>query len=218
MAYAVRAPSSTLFGPSVYRGYPGRRSLALTFDDGPSEGTPEILSILSEFKLPATFFQCGANVRRLPAVARDVMAEGHEIGNHTETHPNLCFHAPHTVAAELGRAQATIEDTLQLSPRFMRAPFGVRWFGFREAQRRLNLLGVMWTVIGNDWKLGAAGIAGRLLRGASNGAIFCLHDGRELQPMPSKSATAQALRIAIPQLLDRGFQFETVNSILCSRN
>jgi len=218
MAYAVRAPSSSLFGPSVYRGYPGRRSLALTFDDGPSEGTPEILSILSEFKLPATFFQCGANIRRLPSIARDVLSERHEIGNHTQTHPNLCFHSPKAVADELRQAQATIEDTLQHTPRLMRAPFGVRWFGFREAQRQLGLLGVMWTVIGNDWKLEPADIAERLLRGASNGAIFCLHDGRELQPVSRTSATAQALRIAIPKLLDRGFQFETVNSILCSRN
>lgn len=218
MAYAVRAPSSSLFGPSVYRGYPGRRSLALTFDDGPSESTPEILSILESYNVKATFFQCGANVRRLPSIAREVLAHGHEIGNHTERHPNLCFRSPKEVADEFGKAQFTIENTLQHSPRLMRAPFGVRWFGFREAQLRLNLLGVMWTVIGNDWKLGPTQIAARLRQGASNGAIFCLHDGRELRSVTRNLATTEALRIIVPELLDRGFRFETVNRILCSTN
>jgi len=218
MTYAVRAPSSCLFGPSIYRGYPGRRSIALTFDDGPSEGTPEILSVLSSLNVKATFFQCGANVRRLPQIAREVLAREHSIGNHTQTHPNLCFHSPSRVAEEFAQAQLTIEDTLQYSPHLMRAPFGARWFGFREAQQRLNLLGVMWTVIGNDWKLGSRDIAARLRHGAVNGAIFCLHDGRELRSVDQNHVTAGALRLIIPELRDRGFEFETVDSILCSRN
>ena len=218
MAYAVRAPSSSVFGPSVYRGYPGRRTIALTFDDGPSESTPEILSVLSSFNVKATFFQCGANVRRLPEIAREVLAREHSIGNHTETHPNLCFHSPNRVKKEFAQAQVSIEDTLQYSPRLMRAPFGVRWFGFREAQQRLDLLGVMWTVIGNDWKLGSLDIAARLRQGAVNGAIFCLHDGNELRSVHQNYATAGALRLIIPELRDRGFEFETVDRILCPKN
>jgi len=218
MAYAVRAPNSSLFGPSVYRGDPTRRSLALTFDDGPSESTPQVLSILRLYGVRATFFQCGANIRRLPAIARAVLDQGNEIGNHSDTHPNLCFHSPAYIAEEFRRAQLTIEDTLLRSPTLMRAPFGARWFGFREVQQQLSLLGVMWTVIGKDWKLGASEIAQRLIHGASNGAIFCLHDGRELQSTPDISAMAQALHIAIPQLLDLGFHFETVNCILCPKN
>ena len=151
-------------------------------------------------------------------MAHAVAAEGHEIGNHTDTHPNLSFHSGAAIASQFSRAQAIIEDVLGISPSLLRAPFGVRWFGFREVQRRLNLLGVMWTVIGNDWKLGPESIAGRLLKGAENGAIFCLHDGRELRPCPKTSATAEALRIAIPRLLDQGYQFETVSHILCPKN
>jgi peptidoglycan-N-acetylglucosamine deacetylase len=90
LAYAVRVPSSSLLAPSVYKGAGTRAAIALTFDDGPSESTPELLEILAAHSAPATFFQCGANVRRLPQVARDVALAGHEIGNHTETHPLLC--------------------------------------------------------------------------------------------------------------------------------
>lgn len=218
MAYAVRGPSSSLLGPSVYRGPGIRRSLALTFDDGPSEGTPEILAVLRQHGLPATFFQCGANIRRLPEIARAVAEGGHEIGNHTDTHPKLCFRSPAEIEKEFSRAQETIQNELGQSPSLMRAPFGVRWFGFRQAQEHLNLLGVMWTVIAKDWKLDAPEAAARLLRGARNGGILCLHDGRELEIRPKTHQTAEALRIALPALLEQGFRFETVSQILCPKN
>src|SRR5947207_1018165 len=89
MAYAVRGRSSTLLAPSVYRGSRHRRSIALTFDDGPSEGTNQLLEILNRYQAPATFFVCGMNVRRLPGVAHATAAAGHEIGNHSYSHPPL---------------------------------------------------------------------------------------------------------------------------------
>src|SRR5229473_830337 len=94
LAYAVRGRSSALLAPSVYKGVTGRRAVALTFDDGPSESTPKMLSLLNRYGVSATFFQCGRNVRRLPQVARDVVAAGHEIGNHSDSHPMLRFQTP----------------------------------------------------------------------------------------------------------------------------
>jgi peptidoglycan/xylan/chitin deacetylase (PgdA/CDA1 family) len=218
MTHAVRGPSSSLLGPSVHRGSTGRRALALTFDDGPSEGTEEILAILQRFKVSATFFQCGMNVLRLPDVARAVVREGHEIGNHTHSHARLYFRSRQTIEREMSCAQEAIEATLGLRPTLMRPPFGVRWFGFREAQNKLGLLGVMWTVIALDWKLKSEAITRRIVRGASNGAILCLHDGRELQPKPNVTETTRALRETIPALQDRGYHFETVSQILCPTN
>src|SRR5947209_14428728 len=72
LACAVRTPSCTLLAPSVHRGTATRRAVAITFDDGPSESTPELLDVLSKYKVRATFFQCGASVRRLPDIARQV--------------------------------------------------------------------------------------------------------------------------------------------------
>src|SRR5579863_5127789 len=89
--YAVRGRSSSFFAPSVYRGDRSRAALALTFDDGPSESTPTLLDILEANRVRATFFMCGSNVRRFPEVAREVLKRGHEIGNHTDTHPRLDF-------------------------------------------------------------------------------------------------------------------------------
>ena len=79
MAWAVRGRSSQVFGQSVWHGPRDRRSIALTFDDGPSESTPLILDALARHNVPATFFQCGSNVERLPAIARAVQTGGHEI-------------------------------------------------------------------------------------------------------------------------------------------
>src|SRR5579884_315168 len=78
-AYGSVSKSSQLFGPSVYRGPGRRRSVALTFDDGPSEGTLAILEYLDREGIKATFFQCGMNVRRLPQIAGQVAAAGHQI-------------------------------------------------------------------------------------------------------------------------------------------
>src|SRR5579864_5637273 len=104
MSYAVRGRSSRIFAPSVYRGVETRPAIALTFDDGPSESTPALLELLAERKIRATFFMCGRNVRRCPAIAKQVAAQGHEIGNHSDSHPYLSFHLPEFIYRELALA------------------------------------------------------------------------------------------------------------------
>jgi len=218
MAYGVRSRSSTLFAPSVWRGAEDRRAIALTFDDGPSEATPELLEVLQGEGVQATFFQCGMNVRRLPGIARQVAEAGHEIGNHSHSHPRFYLRSAAFMEREMAQAQAAILEAAGSAPALFRVPYGARWFGLGGAQTRLGLLGVMWTAIGLDWKLSAAAITARLLGRARNGAIFCLHDGRELQAEPRIAETLEAVRRLIPELRARGFHFETVSQILCPTN
>ena len=215
MTWAVRGRSSAVFGASVWRGPRERRAIALTFDDGPSESTPQILDILARHNVPATFFQVGVNVERLPEVARAVAQGGHEIGNHSHTHAMMCFRSWRFMEEELRRAQQAIEKHTGTRPAWFRAPYGVRWFGLGKAQRAVNLTGVMWTTIGYDWSLGAGEIVERVARGVSNGAILCLHDGRELRARPDAGQTVEAVRRVVPVLLDRGYRFETVSRLLC---
>ena len=215
LAWAVRGRASSVFGPSIYHGPLGRRAIALTFDDGPSESTPHVLELLHKYQTPATFFQVGVNVERLPSVARAVYAAGHEIGNHSHTHPLFCFHSAGFIYRELARAQNAIADATGCPPTLLRAPFGARWFGFRKAQRRLGLQGVMWTAIGYDWKLKADTIVNRMLAEVANGSILCLHDGRAVQANPDIRETVSALSRLIPALRDRGYEFYTVSHLLC---
>lgn len=218
MAWAVRGRSSRVFGPSVWRGARDRRHIALTFDDGPSEATPEILRVLAEHGAKATFFQCGANVDRLRGVAREVAAAGHELGNHTYSHERLYLRTPAFIAREVARGQDAIEGVTARRPRLFRPPLGVRWFGLTSALRSNGLTSVMWTAIGSDWRLPAASVVRKLLRAASNGAILCLHDGRGRLPRPDVSATVEAVRHLLPALRDRGYQFLTVSDLICPTN
>ncbi len=218
MAWAVRGRSAAVFGPSVWRGPREQRAIALTFDDGPSEGTPRILEILARHNVPATFFQCGTNVERLPEIARAVLDAGHVIGNHSHTHPRFSLRSPRFIEEEMRLAQEVIEDRTGARPFWFRAPYGVRWFGLGGAQRRLGLMGVMWTVIGYDWSLKAGAVVKRVAGGVSNGAILCLHDGRELRVKPDIETTVEAVRRLVPLLLDQGYKFETVGRLICPKN
>jgi peptidoglycan/xylan/chitin deacetylase (PgdA/CDA1 family) len=203
-----------VFGPSRWRGEAGRKILALTFDDGPSPSTPLFLDILAENRARATFFQVGANVERHPEIARAVLDAGHEIGNHSYSHTNFGLKSPALIGADFARAQVAINETTGVAPTLVRAPFGVRWFGFREMQARLGLTGVMWTVIGLDWKLPASAIADRVLRNARDGGIICLHDGRGTERNPDVSPAVEAVRRVVPALMETGYHFVTVSELL----
>src|SRR5580704_15058986 len=213
-AWAVRGRSSAVFGPSVWRGKPERRTIALTFDDGPSPSTPQFLDVLAEYGTPATFFEVGANVLRHPEIARAVLAAGHEIGNHSHTHPNLALKPAAFIESDFARAQTAIREVTGAQPSLMRAPYGVRWYGFRPMQAKLGLTGVMWSVIGLDWKLTAKGIADRVLSRIRNGGIICLHDGRGTRENPDVAPALEAVRRIVPALMEAGYHFESVSQLL----
>jgi peptidoglycan/xylan/chitin deacetylase (PgdA/CDA1 family) len=213
-AYGSVAKNSQLFGPTVYRGMPHRKSIALTFDDGPSESTGELLEYLHKEEVPATFFMCGLNVRRLPQVAGAVAASGHQLGNHTYSHPNLPFKSRAFIDHEFTETQKIIQFETGVTPMVLRAPYGFRWVGMREVQQRLSLLSVMWTVSGFDWRWPAGRIAGHVLSHCDPGAIVCMHDGRGVRAKPDIRATLAAVRYIVPRLKDYGYTFETVSGVL----
>jgi peptidoglycan/xylan/chitin deacetylase (PgdA/CDA1 family) len=214
LAWAVRGRSATILAPSVWRGAPGRNRIALTFDDGPSESTPALLDLLAAHHAQATFFLCGHNAARLPHIVRAIAAAGHEIGNHTWSHPRLDFSSAAKMREEIGRTQETLTALTGKAPRLFRAPYGVRWFGLGAVQREFALTGVMWTAIGRDWTLPAPAIARRLLRTAHDGAILCLHDGRVLREHPDIAPTLDAVCEILPQLRNRNLSMTPVSAIL----
>ena len=222
LTYGVVGRDAQLFGPSVSCGPGSRKSIALTFDDGPSPGTLEVAEYLAHMGVRATFFQCGVNILRHPKIPCALAEAGHELGNHTHTHPRLCprfgwklnLLSPRKVFAEFELAQAILLDHAGVSPRLLRAPYGLRWHGMREAQRRLKLLGVMWTVIAHDWEWEAEQVARHVVARATPGGIVCLHDGRDTRQHPDISVTLAAVRRIVPRLIDLGYRFETVSEVL----
>jgi peptidoglycan-N-acetylglucosamine deacetylase len=211
-----------MWGRCVYRGPGLLRTLALTFDDGPSEGSLRLLEYLAAEGIRATFFQCGKNVERHPGIAREVRDAGHEIGNHTYSHARLFprigrrlyWPKPGLMASEISRAQEVIENEVGVTARLFRAPYGLRWWGLDAAQKQYDLLGVMWTVIGHDWEWQARDVARLVLRKAGPGGIVCLHDGRDIQPAPDVTEMLKAVRQIVPVLKAQGYGFERVSELL----
>ena len=133
MAWAVRGRSSSVFGPSFWRGDPRRPAIALTFDDGPSEATPALLDILAREGAPATFFQCGANVERLPA-HRPRRRRRRPRNRQPQPYPPVfSFPLRRVHGTRNWRARSAPSPTRPARrPRWMRAPYGVRWPGSRR--------------------------------------------------------------------------------------
>lgn len=211
LAYAARGKSASIFESSIWHGPRDAPTCALTFDDGPSESTPRLLDILERHAVKATFFVIGANTLRMPEIGREIVARGHEIANHSSRHEPLWLRSPKFIDAQVFGAQRVIEDVTGKRPRWFRAPFGVRWFGLGKALRNEGLTGAMWTTIGRDWVEASAGVEARLKTGLAPGALFCLHDGRELQPDPDITNTLEAVERFVPYALAAGYQFKTLS-------
>ena len=218
VAYAACCPLAQAWGRGFHRGPRRRREVALTFDDGPSECTPAVLDVLQYYDLRATFFVCGKNVERFPAIVREIAAAGHEIGNHTYSHPGLLLRSASEVRLELERTQNAVEEAAGARPRLFRPPYGVRAPCLRSIQEDLGLTTVLWTVIGNDWKLRREAIAERVLRRAAEGAIICLHDGHEVYHPADRRETVAALPEIVAGLRRRGFSFVTAGRMLDELN
>jgi len=212
-AYAVGCPASQLLGSTVFHGPRGSRRIALTFDDGPSEWTPAVLDVLGENRIKATFFVCGRNVERKPEIVKLLAASGHELGNHTYSHPCLLLHSARTADDEIQRTQRIIEEAAGVLPRWFRPPYGVRAPGLRRILPSLRLTSVLWTAIGNDWKCQADEITARVLAKTANGGIICLHDGDRAEGIAGRRETVTAVKRIIPELQSRGFEFVTVSEL-----
>jgi peptidoglycan-N-acetylglucosamine deacetylase len=220
--YACSWPTSQLLGPGLVRGPASAGpKVALTFDDGPSEPyTGQILDILHRHRAPATFFCCGKNVQRLPAVARRIADAGHTIGNHTYSHPLLYFKRRSVIEDELDRAQDVIDQAIGKRPGVFRPPYGVRWFGLFPVLRERGLADVQWSDTGYDWVAGnsPADIARKTMTRLGAGSIILLHDGRE--PRDVGQIDASATVAALPGILEgarsAGLEFVPIEQFLPS--
>lgn len=192
--YVVAAPGSQVLGKSLVCGPRNSRKIALTFDDGPGEATPSILDMLRKANIRATFFLCGQNVERYPDLARRIAEEGHEIGNHTYSHPRLLGRTPGKIAREIELTQNIIAHRTGRTPTLFRPPYGLRWFGLFPVLRRNNLTSVMWSVNSRDWKRPHTEIAQQVIKETRPGAVILFHDGVPPRISGNRQVTVEALR------------------------
>jgi peptidoglycan/xylan/chitin deacetylase (PgdA/CDA1 family) len=183
--------------------------VAMTFDDGPHpKNTPRLLDMLRERNIKATFYVIGRNVDLYPNVLRRTVSEGHEIGNHTYTHPILSKLSDSTVREELTKCRDAVARAAGVQPRTMRPPYGALLQRQREwIHSELRYPTIMWSVDPLDWKRpGASVITSRINSGTTPGAIILAHD--------LHAGTVDAMPATLDGLLRKGYKFVTVSQLL----
>jgi peptidoglycan-N-acetylglucosamine deacetylase len=209
--YSVR---SQWFGPTDWRGRTDLQAVALTFDDGPGPDTQSILDVLAEHKVCATFFMIGCHVESFPQTARRIVADGHEIGNHSYSHPIYLYRSARETRRQLERAQDVVAAATGVSPKVARPPCGVRTPAYFRVARELGLRTVQWDVAGFDWKdRSGEQIARDVLRKVRAGSIVLLHDG-DSEGMRARNETVAALPLIIEGLQARRLRIMPLRKLL----
>jgi peptidoglycan/xylan/chitin deacetylase (PgdA/CDA1 family) len=182
------------------------RCVALTFDDGPGKYTGKVLDLLAAHNARATFFVIGRNITPevRPQLAR-IVAEGHEIGNHTWNHPQLNGLSPAKLKDELARTSALIKAYTGVRPNTLRPPYGMTNERVAQEAKRQGLAQILWTVDTVDWKDHNAAVVLKRVKQARPGSIVLLHE------------TVKTTVDAIPEILkhfDRqGYAYVTVSEL-----
>ncbi len=183
--------------------------IAMTFDDGPVPAlTPKLLDLLAARKLKATFFVVGQNAKEYPAILTRAAKEGHEIANHSWSHPNLAKMSDDGVRREMQKTDDAIKEATGKRPTLMRPPYGSitarqkTWlhetFGYRV---------IIWDVDPLDWKRpGPSVVTSRIVQGTVPGSIILAHD--------IHAPTIDAMPATFEQLQAKGFKFVTVSELL----
>ena len=200
-------------GEVVYRAVieTDQRCVALTFDDGPHpKYTPQILDILKEYGIKATFFCVGSNADFYPALIERIVAEGHEIGNHTYHHDHVSKMSTQALRSDILACNEALGHTVTTPIKLFRPPEGICNDAVINVCAELGMTVVIWSVDTRDWAHPTiAEICRNVRTNTHNGSIILMHDF-----IGKKSPTPEALRQIIPMLQGSGFEFVTVSQLL----
>jgi len=187
------------------------KQIALTFDDGPHPVyTREILDILAEYGIRATFFVIGQNAEWFPALVQEELAAGHEIGNHTYHHANLRTVQYETVLHEILDMENAVWENVECRPHLLRPPGGLYGEDVCRAAAALDYTVILWSIDTRDWDHPSVEqIVENVLGNVEGGDIILFHDY-----VSGVSPTPEALRKIIPVLLAEGYEFVTVSEML----
>lgn len=203
---------------TIYHVSSKEKVVALTFDDGPSGvWTPQILAVLKAADVKATFFMIGEHVQKYPEVARSVVEQGHEIGNHTYNHHGIFYYKPEELNREVGEAEKIIKSVTGIKTKYFRPPKA--WLTEREKKqvKEMGYETVLWSLNSKDWvTFDDRYIVKYILHRVRQGDIFLFHDsGGVFKPEGgNRKETVKAVSRLIDKLKERGYRFVTVSQLL----
>jgi peptidoglycan/xylan/chitin deacetylase (PgdA/CDA1 family) len=186
--------------------------IALTFDDGPDATTGELLTILNDLQVYATFFLCGISIRAYPDATKAVVAAGHEIGNHSYDHARMDGFDEDAVRWNFERAESVIVEITGRKPPFIRAPYASYSEAVFKAAAGMNVPVIGCDVIGHDWEksVDTARIVQNVLTAAKDGGIILLHE--------PYAKTRAALPLIINALRSHGYEITTVGALAARKH
>lgn len=186
------------------------KQIFLTFDDGPSKYTNNLLDLLKKYNIKVTFFMVAQFASNNPQIVDRIKEEGHIVALHSYAHKNGLIMLPLSVEADFKNSM-NIFKNLNIKINYYRAPWGHLNLCILNEIKKNNLKLVLWDVMVGDWNANITSdmIAYRLLKKIKNGSLICLHDGRGKNEAPKR--TIAALKEVIPILLKEGYQFKTVD-------
>jgi peptidoglycan/xylan/chitin deacetylase (PgdA/CDA1 family) len=192
----------------------GTKTIAITFDDGPSAQTGKLLAVLGENNITATFFLIGQNIRARPEQARQIFAAGHEIGNHSDGYSALGVTgtaSENDIRQSLAAASAAIQETTGGSPSFFRAPNLDYGDTLIAIVREMGMALIGTDVIGRDWEenITTERIINNVLTSAKDGGVILLHElyGGDTE------RTLRAVPVIARELRLRKFEIVTVGEL-----
>ncbi len=198
-----------------------KKVIALTFDDGPwPNTTSQILDILKDKNIKATFFMIGQNLKNFPRIGQQVAADGHAIGNHTWHHWHRQMNE-FTAAREIDDTAALLYKTTGVKTSLFRPPNGFLSNGLTDYARKQDDVVVLWSIDSGDWHqrgVSVEGLTNHVLQKAKPGAIVLMHDGSGVSQMgranQRRSLTVEALPKIIDELKKQGYEFVSVPELL----
>ena len=185
--------------------------IALTFDDGPHPRyTAQILDILEKYKIKATFFVIGINAKNYPDAMVNVIKHGHEIGNHTFSHPHVSCLNPSTLKNEVEQCETAIYELTDHKTKLFRPPEGFIDADVRTVLRDLDYKVILWDIDTRDWaNTDPHDISNYVIKNVTSGDIILMHDY-----IAHNSPTPEALNLFVPVLLKKGYKFVVVSELI----
>ncbi len=195
----------------IYNNKNSGNKIALTFDDGPHpRQTKEILDILDEYGIKATFFVVGINAENYGESLQQIIERGHEIGNHTYTHSKVSELDYYSLKKEIEDCESKIYGMTDYKTKLMRPPEGMIDTSVKAIAKELDYKVILWDIDTRDWAhTSPRDIANHVISKITSGDIILMHDY-----IGKNSPTAEALRLFIPELLDMGYKFVVVSELI----
>lgn len=215
--YAAVTPQSQLFGKVYWHKNTKDKIVALTFDDGPNEPyTSEVLKILSNYNIKATFFLIGKNVEYYPETTGKIFAAGHIIANHSYSHDRiLAMEDLKTIQEEVERTQEAVFRLTGRRPNLFRPPHGIKSPNLLSVLKEHGLVAVCWSDMTGDFRNpDIQKIVKKIVSRADSGGIIVLHDGDKTKHGSDRSHTVKALPYIIEALQKKGYRFVTVPELI----